>query len=87
MFDGRKRVLPNSSFAPLLTFLSAFIGSAHRFPGNPVWLTNMFYGSPPALLVNRIEIAERRFLMRIQFKKSDFSREFVGCRDGIVAGI
>ena len=87
MFDGRKRILPNSSFAPLFTFLSTFIGSAHRFPRNPVWLVDVLCGSLPSLLMNQIKVAERPFLVSIQFKKHSFSREFVGRRDGIVARI
>src|ERR1700738_2502376 len=87
MLDGRKCILPNSSFAPFFTFLFTFIGNAHRFPRNPVWLVDVFCGSLPSLLVNQIKIAERRFLVSIQFKKHSFSREFVGRRDGIVARI
>ena len=82
-----KRILPNSSFAPLFTFLSTVSGSAHRFPRNPVWLVDVLCGSLPSLLVDQIKIAERRFLVRIQFKKCSFRRELGGRRDGIVARI
>jgi hypothetical protein len=46
----------------------------------------VFCSSPPALLVNKIEIAEARFLVGVRLEKYGFSREFVCRRDCIVAG-
>src|SRR4029077_16877472 len=36
--------------------------------------------------MDQVEIAERRLPVCVQFKKRSLGDEFVGCRDGIVAG-
>ena len=87
MFGVWKRILPDSSFAPLFAFLPTFLGRTHRLPRNPIWLANVFCGSSPALLMNQIKIAERRLLVRIRLKKFSFSRKFVGRRYGIIARV
>src|ERR1700730_11089594 len=87
MLEGRKRVPPNGAFAPFVTFFPALVGSAHRLPGDPLRMADVFRGALPALLMNQIEIAEGRFLMRIPFEQGRLSDEFVGGCNRIVAGI
>ena len=53
---------------------------------HPPRMTNVFRGSLPSLLVDQVEIAERRLLVCVQFKKRSLGDKFIGCRDGIVAG-
>src|SRR5215470_18487710 len=87
MFDGGKRVAPDCSFAPSFAFFFSFIGGTHRFPGNAFRVADVLCGSLPSLLMNQVQVAERRLLAGFVFKEKRLGGKFEGAGDSIVAGI
>src|SRR5699024_5459415 len=59
-FDGRKRIAPDRPFAPLLALFLAFVGRAHRSPGQPAGMAQVFHRAFDALLVNEVNVVEGR---------------------------
>jgi hypothetical protein len=49
-------------------------------------MSNVLCGSLPSLLMDQIEITERRLFVRLPFKEYSLSDKFVGGRDSIVSG-
>ena len=87
MFDGRKCIAPDSSFAPSFTFFVTFIGGTHGFPGNALRMANVFCGPLPSLLMNQIEITESWVFTSLRVKEQRLRGKFVSSCNGIVAGI
>ena len=68
-------------------FFSTLISSAHRFPGNPLRIVDVFRRSLNSLLMYQIDIAQARLLMGIQLKQFCLDGKLVSSSDSIVARI
>src|ERR1700739_1340999 len=87
MFGGRKLVSQDRALAPLFTLQSAFVRGAHRFPGDPLRMADMFGRASPSLLMNQIEVADGRLSVSILFKERRLGDQFVSGRYSVIARV